>query len=408
MDERNTAVNDDDAPWLGISLADVEAKPTTPPTRQARTDGIGTIPDGALTVFGGEPGGGKSWHALHEAHMTARRARAVIYVDGEGNAPSMKRRLLQLGVTPQELEWIVYEAPAKPITEGEGRDNFECMVSGVEPDLVIFDGLTALMALHGLEIDSNSAAATFLELLVRPLARQGITTIVIGHVAKNIDRRGRWLLGAGHWIGAADVGFTLEAPRAWGRGQNGHAVLRVAKHDRDGWLASHAALGDPVVETAFTSGPDGSLELTLHPPGWAAIQGELEGREALARVMEEYSLALEDAGSEGITKGELRDRTLTGVSRLVKSAALDALVGRGDVSVEDGAKRARVHRSVRPFRASAEGATPSVRQCGTSVDHPTQEVSGSVDPTKGVVHVPHTDSPRSDEEYGTTSRPDNS
>jgi len=67
-----------------------------------------------------------------------------------------------------------------------------------------------------------------------------VTTIVVDHVTKNVDGRGRYAIGSERKIGGADVHLGLHVVRRLRRGGSG--LVRIDTHkDRPGYLADVAA-----------------------------------------------------------------------------------------------------------------------------------------------------------------------
>ncbi len=397
---RDDFEEDDD--WFGVCLAEVVRREAEPPTRFQRVDGVGLIPDGARVGLYGEPGSGKSFLAALEALSTSRRGGAVLYVDAESDKESVLERFLALGATNEDLVNITYLSPPDPVTSGNRQAEWDLQM---DRDLVIFDGLTKLMALHGFDVNENRHAAAFFTLLVDPATRSGATVIVVAHVAKDSRGRGRWALGAQHIVAELDVAFAVEKRHSWGRGLDGDAVLILAKEDRTGFLAALTDDRARIAEAEFTSQPDGHLDIALHAPGWAAARGSHEDGEELGRAMEELSRYIEDASDEGRSTRALRDGAVTGISRELKKTAVGALEAGGFIEITPGPKNARIHRSLRPFRHGIQDTPASAVQRGMSVEGHGQEVrgcvGGSIDPT----HAPHTRDLTSDDHRGEIADP---
>ena len=154
----------------------------------------------------------------------------VATVDFESGPRGTRRVLEDLGATPDELASIYYVTPDCPPT---GDDIERITEAGV--GLVIIDA--AAGAFHASDLDDNKRADAerFAQVWVTPFWQRGITTIVIDHVVKNLDSRGRFAIGSERKVGAADVVLSLEAVEPLTRGGDGLVTVSVLK-DRPAFL----------------------------------------------------------------------------------------------------------------------------------------------------------------------------
>ena len=58
------------------------------------------------------------------------------------------------------------------------------------------DGITEAMSLHGLQLQDNNDVARFMVMLPRRFARTGAAALLIDHVTKDRETRGRYAIGA--------------------------------------------------------------------------------------------------------------------------------------------------------------------------------------------------------------------
>jgi hypothetical protein len=87
--------------------------------------------------------------------------------------------------------------------------------------LAVIDSVTEAMSLLGLNPYDSTETAEFFAQLPRPLAEGGAAVVLLDHVVKDRDNRGRWAIGAQHKMAGSDVCFSLEAIRPFGRGLTG-------------------------------------------------------------------------------------------------------------------------------------------------------------------------------------------
>ena len=165
------------------------------PTLWLRTDGPALLYPGRLHAFVGEPESCKGWAALHACVQVISANGHVLYVDFETDARSVFARIRSLGVADDVIaERFHYCSPEGPLTDAAWAE-LEASLSPT-PLLVILDGVTEAMQLHGLKVEDNTDTAKFLHLLPNRLKRLGSAVAMIDHVTKARKDRGRWAIGA--------------------------------------------------------------------------------------------------------------------------------------------------------------------------------------------------------------------
>jgi hypothetical protein len=105
---------------------------------------------------------------------------------------------------------------------------------------VVIDGITEAMTLMGLKILDNTDVAVFLAKVARPLAARGCAVLLLDHVTKDRETRGRGAIGAQHKLAGVDVAYTIDVIRPFGRGLEGLSRLTVTK-DRPGFIRAASA-----------------------------------------------------------------------------------------------------------------------------------------------------------------------
>jgi len=310
-----------------------------PPDDQPTILPIGTtalLYEKAVNSFAGEPESGKSWLALWASTVTLHAAGNVVYIDFESSPAVVVARLLALGAHPGTIAHrFRYLAPQVRL---EAQDKLGTVVEDVAPRLVVLDGVTNAMSLFGLSISDNDAVAQFMRWLPRPLADLGPAVLLVDHVTKSKDDRGRYPLGAQHKLAAIDgAAYSIDVVAPFGRGRTGTVRLAVTK-DRLGHVRGACPDGKTVAAITLASDPDsGTVTVTAEPwqPGsqWQPTQ-----------LMERISGVLQVAGE--LSWAEIRARVKGKTD--YKQQALAELVNGGYVAVRlEGQKK--VHRSVKPF-----------------------------------------------------------
>jgi hypothetical protein len=300
----------------------------------ARVDGVCLLYRGRIHAGSAEPESCKGWWALHGSKERLAAGEHVVYVDYEDTAANIVARLLALDVEPDAIrERFHYLRPDDPVTGGVVD-----ALSELAPALVVIDGVTEALAMEALDLASNQDVAEFFKRLARPFARAGAAVLLIDHVVKDKEARGRYAIGAQHKLAGVDVAYRLDVVRPFGRGREGLVKVTVTK-DRPGFVRQHAAGSERVAMMRLTSSETG-VSVSLEPP-------DVEGaRWRPTRYMERVSRALE-GNSDGLTRRTIRD-TVTGKNEHILTA-LDVLIAEGYVAANtDG--RYPTHVSRRPFR----------------------------------------------------------
>lgn len=333
----------DTTSWHEVPL--VNALDGTPeddePTMLTRDDGSCLVYPGRVHAFAGEPESGKTWLALHLCAEQMGVGRHVIYIDFEDTLAGVIGRLQALDVDAQTiLTRFHYIRPSEPLGP-EGRHALAELISRTAPSLVVMDGLTEALTLHGLALESNRDVASFLELLPRFVVRQGPAVVIIDHVAKDKEQRGRWAIGAQHKLAGVDgVSYGLEVVRPVVRDGEGLVRLIVAK-DRPGHVRRIAVERKTAAEIC-TSSDKNMLTLTVTTPGGPRRESDWRP----TALMERLSMWLErNPGSNG----RLIEASVTGKGPSIREA-LKFLVADGHAVIETGPRGAHHYRISRAYR----------------------------------------------------------
>jgi len=117
---------------------------------------------GATNAVYGESESGKSWVALWATAQALYRGERVVYLDFEADAPMVFDRLLKLGSSVSELgpDRFGYIRPDTPLDAAEAAVLAD-VLDRLRPTLVVLDGITDAMGLHGLNMLDNRDVQTF-------------------------------------------------------------------------------------------------------------------------------------------------------------------------------------------------------------------------------------------------------
>jgi hypothetical protein len=245
----------------------VEPEPTV---GLVRHDGVRFLYPGREHSILGETESGKSWFAAGSCLDVMQLGGVALYIHFEEATPiGTVGRFRALGASDELL--LARFKFVGPDTKATAH-TIAALV-GLEPRLVILDGVNEGMVLHGHKINDPDGAAHFRRLLIKPFTAVGATVLAADHVVKNRENQGRDAFGSVHKGNAIDgCRIMLENVHEFGRGMKGKSRVFVTK-DRPGFLRSHGQrsnipgktyMGDLVVDDTQEKSPD--LVMRLWPP----------------------------------------------------------------------------------------------------------------------------------------------
>lgn len=345
--------------WDPVNLAAILAGEgdVPEPTALLRTDGVRLLYPGKIHTLNAEPEAGKSWVALCACAQEMVVGNHVVYVDFEDDAPAIVGRLLELGCTPSDvIERFHYIRPDEAVGAG-AQLRITALCEATHPTVAVVDGVTEALAINGWSSKDDTDLASFFAAIPRPLARSGAAVLVLDHVVKDKESRGRWATGSQHKMAGVDGAvFGLDSVKPFSRGNNGMGRLWVNK-DRHGKVRPHAAGQRLISEIHFLSTDEGRVvQVELRPP-----VTESDGPFRPTGYMERISRELESL-PEGQQMSIREIQAVVHGKKPFVDAALVALVKEGYVSVETGSKGARLHRFLRAFRSEEAPASGRYEQ----------------------------------------------
>lgn len=338
-------------------------------TLMERSDGQCLLYEGEVHQIAGEPESGKGWVACYEAVRQLQAGRRVAYLDFEDTAVNVVGRMLALGATPEQIvSHLTYISP----TEAPPNNRVPQALLQQPPALAIFDGQTEAYPLLGLDPYSNVDAAIFLNALPRPFAAAGAAVLLIDHVTKNADTRGRFALGAGHKLAGVAVAYGVEAIERPSRTHPGKLKITLGK-DRHG--AIPGARGATIALATITPSDNGrTVTVSLDPPDSTDTTGQFRPTvlmEKVSRYVEQHPEA---------TRNDIK--SAVGGNHRARDLALTLLADEGWIDRKRDGQALR-HTTAHAYRADADpgptGPTgPNQSQTGPG-DHP--NTTGPTGPT---------------------------
>jgi DNA repair protein RadA/Sms len=238
-----------------------------------RVLGGGLVP-GSLVLIGGEPGVGKSTLLLEVARRLASSGARTLYVSAEESTAQTRLRAERLGALHDQL-YLLAETDLAAIT---------AEVERVAPAALIVD---SVQTVYAPELDGAPGTVSQVrEVTSRAMQlakRQGITTLLVGHVTKEGALAGPRTLE--HMV---DAVLSFEASRG-----GPHRVLRATKNrfGSTNEIAVFEMQGQGLVPVANPS----ALFLAERPRGrpGSVVAATLEGTRAL--LVEVQALAVQTA-----------------------------------------------------------------------------------------------------------------
>lgn len=331
--------------WKRVDLAGIlDGNLTDPePVMLTRDDGHKLLYAGKVHTISGESESLKTWFALLACAEAIAAGAPVVYIDYEDTAPGIVGRLLALGCPkPDIAKWFAYIRPDEPLSPAAAAVLALCL--DPVPRLAVIDGVTEAMAAHGLDPNSNSEVAAFNAKLPKPIAAAGAAVVMIDHVTKSREGRGRYAIGAQHKLSAVDgSAYTVDLLKPFGHGLHGMAKVIVAK-DRPGRVREHCPDGVAGI-LHLRSQLDGSVLASIAPGRDFSGEAPAEFRPTV--LMERISKACEQ--TPGLSKNALVVAAKGKTDH--KKLALELLVAEGYI-IEKRDRNSVRHESVKPFRDS--------------------------------------------------------
>jgi hypothetical protein len=332
---------------------------------------------GMIHSFHGESESGKSLILMWEAVRLINAGEPVLWITFDSDPEEDVSRALRMGARKDAIrQFLHYVKPDEPPSiapaayrslfynpDGSAREYALAVIDGVTDAVLLFSG--------GSKGDPNEIFVQFSRIFPRRLAGiTGAAVVLIDHVAKDSENRGRFAIGAqakmSQLTGAA---YTVEpdqtAPTVNGVG---YVILRVGK-DRPGDVrrASGPRRGrDRTQEAARIRVDDTGARtvVTVEPPvsdPFAA--GQVDGINVPTDLMVSISQFLEDK-PEGLS-GRAIEGTVKGQGQRVR-AALELLEARGFTRTEKRGK-ATIHFHVQEFIPDTDSDGEEGEEIATAV-----------------------------------------
>lgn len=334
--------------WQAVDLTHVLDGSWEPavPTVGSRSDGVGMFYPGKVHTVSSESEAGKTWFALSAVVDEIVAGNDVLYLDFEDDEGGVTNRLLAMQTRRDAIAAkFHYVRPMDPLGTGINLDDLNALLVGLNPTLVVIDGVTEAMTMHGLNPLDNKDVAMFGRILPRRMAESGPAVVCLDHVTKSAEGRGRYAIGGVHKLNGLDgAAYVLDNRKPFGVGLTGVTTVRIAK-DRPAQLRKH---GLPGKEGLFWFA---DLRITSHAENFLEVE-VLKPEENSGNEFRPTGLMAKVAGA--LTEhGPMSQRTIVATVRGNRQYAIDAL----HLLIRDGyVSKTTPHELVKPFLERVDSA----------------------------------------------------
>lgn len=358
--------------WQFEDLAQLASGIELPPTPTVfqREDGQGLFYRGAVNDLHGEPGCGKSMIAQIATAQELKADRDVIYIDYEDSARNVVKRLLLLGVSGEQiighLHYVRPSAkPSSPTSLGGWRETLDYADTAT---LAIIDGVTSCLAYAGLDSNSGDDIAAWYNTMPRLISACGPAVVLIDHVVKSKDNRGRYAGGSMQKLALIDgISYSVDMTKPVGKGVRGTIVIKSGK-DRISEIEEHCAVswssnGSHLREAArieINSTDPKLMRVTIARPNMMPSDTESAKRFRATGLMEKISTIIQDSGEISFNQlmHELKDDG-SGARRGTVKESVTTLCEEEYLSKRSGANNTIIYSSNRPYRQVDDPASDS-------------------------------------------------
>lgn len=352
--------------WRFEDLAQLASGIELPPTPTVfqREDGQGLFYRGAVNDLHGEPGCGKSMIAQIATAQELKNNRDVIYIDYEDSARNVVKRLLLLGVTGEQIiSHLHYVRPSAKPSSPTSLDGWrETLDYADTATLTIIDGVTSCLAYAGLDSNSGDDIAAWYNTMPRLISACGPAVVLIDHVVKSKDNRGRYAGGSMQKLALIDgISYSVDMTKPVGKGVRGTIVIKSGK-DRISEIEEHCAVswssnGSHLREAArieINSTDPKLMRVTIARPNMMPSDETTRqrGLERPTGLMEKISRIIENAPEEPNQTEiiELLKDDGSSARKTTVLTAINRLLEGGWISNRSGCNNRNIYASVRPYR----------------------------------------------------------
>lgn len=267
---------ENESTWEPIDLTDVTngTFQALAPSVMLRTDDVAMLYRGMVHACVGESESGKSILFHAETAKALMQGFRVLFIDFESDRVTVVNRLMQLGAAPQQIvRNLHYVNPdTNPLHMDTVDNNAWLRLLSRKYYLAVLDGVTEAFSVFGVGTNDNDDVTRWGRAVPRRIAKEtGAAVVVIDHVGKDREARGRFAIGAqskmSYLTGAS---YMVEILEPLGVGMIGRLSIRIGK-DRPGQVRPKSGpwrKGDrtqPTAVAVIDSTEPGRINYTLQP-----------------------------------------------------------------------------------------------------------------------------------------------
>lgn len=295
-----------------------------PASLMPRSDGVCLLYPGLTHSIHGESESGKSWIVQAESARVMRNGGTVLYIDFESGPVYLVRRLLDLGCTREQLatQFFYVHPEVKPGTDLAEYGAWSAIFAA-RFTLCVIDGVTDALGLWGLSTKDNDEFSAFAKQVPRRIAAEtGAAVVMVDHVVKDRDSRGRFAIGGQAKMATLDgAAYVVDVVERLGKGVRGVLSLGVAK-DRPGGVRGHGEAQNshriqPIAEFVLDSTDyPRSMLVVLNPPPKGDVEDQSDERKnRIRRFLRDYPQSSRNEIYDAV-KGN-KDAMITAIQSMV-------------------------------------------------------------------------------------------
>lgn len=233
---------------------------------------------GATNSISGESEAGKTWLAIVAAREVIARGGRVLWIDFEDNPKRFRGRLAAMSVTDTERKSIDYVQPFHALwnkrtnTSTSAHADFVELLRRGRYEFAVVDTMTGAMSVEGLDPNIGTEVEMIQRVLMGRIVKEtGASVLVLDHVTKSSENRGRYAIGSERKLsGITGAAYAIEVTRPWSRALGGDPVhgsasLKITK-DRPGFVRGGRSELSVVASIEVTAEPDGGIYFRVVDP----------------------------------------------------------------------------------------------------------------------------------------------
>lgn len=316
------------------------------PTILCRDDGLGMLYPGKVHSLAGEPGSMKTWVGLWAIAEVVAAGGTAALIDWEDRPDTAIRRLRGLGADRDALlERFRYISPTYAI-KGGGAPLNVIGIAGAAT-LVVLDSMGEALAHSSLNQNDDGEVRNWFDSTARRLADGGAAVLILDHVVKSTETRGKWAIGSQRKLAAIDgIAYVCEAVKPLTKTEDGIATISCSK-DRGGNFRH----GSKVATVTFTPLFDEIAVVVAAPND---VMDDDTGKVYKTQYFARIDAVLRGGEEMGQRKlfAAIRARKDGRITDEYVREALGQMVELGYLGVRDGANGAIMYRAIAPYIAS--------------------------------------------------------